>query len=241
MDRSKSGAAAIQHGPQPPYQLPPLEDAKHQYVELFGSALVMNTYLKIALLGVSLVALALVGLNVYTARKSADLKPLVIRIDEVGRAQAVQYDLLTYRPQGPAPELRYFLMQFVTKHFGRMRNIVKASYAESLLFLDAPLAEAAIADNQKHQTIESFLTGTSDEIEIQVRNVALEELGKPPFRAAVDFDKVYYAVGNRQERARETYVAQLLFVLRDQVPNALIPVNPLGLTITYVRVDQAFR
>ncbi len=34
-----------------PYQLPPIEDAKRQYVELFGSALVMNTYLKIALLG----------------------------------------------------------------------------------------------------------------------------------------------------------------------------------------------
>ena len=34
----------------PPYQLPPIEDAKRQYVELFGSALVMNTYLKIALL-----------------------------------------------------------------------------------------------------------------------------------------------------------------------------------------------
>jgi hypothetical protein len=34
--------------PVPPYQLPPIEDAKRQYVELFGSALVMNTYLKIA-------------------------------------------------------------------------------------------------------------------------------------------------------------------------------------------------
>ena len=57
----------------------------------------------------------------------------------------------------------------------------------------------------------------------------------------VDFDKVYYAAGNRQERARETHVARITFVLRDQVPNALIPVNPLGLTITYFRVDQAFR
>jgi hypothetical protein len=36
-------------------------------------------------------------------------------------------------------------------------------------------------------------------------------------------------------------VAQLTFVLRDQIPNALIPVNPLGLTITYFRVDQAFQ
>lgn len=80
-----------------------LEGAKRQFVELYGSALVMNTYLKIALVLVSLVALGLVGLNVHTASKYAEIKPLVIRIDEVGRAEAVAYDALTYRP---APELQ---------------------------------------------------------------------------------------------------------------------------------------
>ena len=46
-----------------------LESAKRQFVELYGSALVMNTYLKIALVLVSLVALGLIGLNVHTASK----------------------------------------------------------------------------------------------------------------------------------------------------------------------------
>ena len=78
--------------PVPSYQLPPLEDAKRQYVELFGSALVLNTYLKIALLCMSAVAFALVLLNVRTQNRYANVKPLVIRIDEIGRAQAVQYD-----------------------------------------------------------------------------------------------------------------------------------------------------
>ena len=220
---------------------PPLEDAKRQYVELFGSALVMNTYLKIALVCVSIVAAGLTVLNVATLRKYQHVKPLVIRIDEIGRAQAVHYDALTYKPTGQAPELKYFLIQFITKHFSRMRSTVKASHAESLFFLDSQLAEAAIADNQKHQTIETFLTGTADEIEINVRNVSLEEIRTPPYRASVDFEKIYYGVGNRQERSRETYVVQILFVLRDQIPNALVPVNPLGLTITYVRVDQAFK
>ena len=41
------------------YQLPPIEDAKRRYVELYGSALVLNTYLKIALLCVSLVAMGM--------------------------------------------------------------------------------------------------------------------------------------------------------------------------------------
>jgi type IV secretory pathway TrbF-like protein len=225
----------------PPYQLPPIEDAKRQYVELFGSALVMNTYLKIALLCVSLVAVGLLALNFRTQAKYANVKPLVIRIDEVGRAQAVQYDTLTYSPQGQAPELKYFLVQFVTKHFGRLRATVKQQYAESLYFLDAPLADATIAQDQRAHAIDAFLTGTADETEIQVRNVTLDDLKATPYKAVVEFDKAYIGYGNRQERTGETYVAQIAFVLRGQIPNAVIPVNPLGLTITYFRVDQAFR
>ena len=57
----------------------------------------------------------------------------------------------------------------------------------------------------------------------------------------MEFDKAYLGYGNRQERSHETFVAQIAFVLRGQIPNAVIPVNPLGLTITYFRVDQAFK
>ena len=32
----------------------------------------------------------------------------------------------------------------------------------------------------------------------------------------------------------------MVFVIKDQVDNARIPINPLGLTITYFREDQAF-
>ena len=224
-----------------PYEPPPIENARRQYVELFGSALVMNTYLKIALLCVSLVAVGLLVLNFLTVRKYEHLKPLVIRIDDVGRAQAVQYDTLTYRPQGQAPELKYFLAQFVAMHFARMRATVQERYAQSLYFLDSALADATIAQNQRSQPIEAFLAGTGDEVEVQVKNVTLDELKAAPYRATVDFEKVYYAPGGRQVTKRETFVAQLTFVLRDQIPNALIPVNPLGLTITYFRVDQAFQ
>jgi len=223
------------------YNPPPIEDAKRQYVELFGSALVLNTYLKIALLCVSLVALGLLALNFRTIKKYESLKPLVIRIDEIGRAQAVQYDDLTYRPQGQAPELKYFLSHFIAKHFARIRSTVKQQYAESLFFLDAGLADATIAQHQRDHAIETFLAGADDEIEVVVRNVTLDDLTAAPYKATVDFEQVSYGLGNRQERTRATFVAQLTFVLRDQIPNAMVLVNPLGLTITYFRVDQAFK
>ena len=44
----------------------------------------------------------------------------------------------------------------------------------------------------------------------------------------------------RAEDKRETFVAHVVFVLKDQVDNARIPINPLGLTIAYFREDQAF-
>src|SRR6476619_8138126 len=125
----------------PPVAVPPFKDAQRQYVGLFGSALVLNTYLKIALVCVTIVAVGLLVLNFRTLAKYEHVKPLVIRIDDVGRAQAVQYDSLTYTPKGQAPELRYFLVQFVTKHFARRRATVKEDYAESLYFLDATLAD----------------------------------------------------------------------------------------------------
>src|SRR5216683_1868032 len=84
-----------------------IDNARRQFVELYGSALVLNTYLKIALVLVSLVAVGLLALNFRTQARYASVKPLVIRIDEVGRAEAVAYDATIYKPQ--TPELRYFL------------------------------------------------------------------------------------------------------------------------------------
>jgi type IV secretory pathway TrbF-like protein len=216
-----------------------MESAKRQFVELYGSALVMNTYLKIALVLVSLVALGLVGLNVHTASRYSQVKPLVVRIDDVGRAEAVQYDASRYEPR--PPELRYFLTQFFVKHYSRIRSTLQRDYPDSLFFLDQALADATIAQNEQSRVLELFVTSPSaDEVDVQVQNVSLTELTTAPFKAAVTFQKVYYTPGTRSERNRETFVAQVDFVLRDSVPNEFVRVNPLGLQIAYFRVDQAF-
>jgi type IV secretion system protein VirB5 len=225
-----------------PTTLPPAGyeygEARRRYLEQYGSTLVMNTYLQLAVLGLSLVAVGLVVLNLHTERTFRSFKPLVIRIDDVGRATAVTYASLTYTPQ--APELKYFLVQFVTKHYSRMRATVRQQYAESLYFLDGRLTDATIEANKKAGTIERFLTGGSEEIDVRVKNVTLEDLRQPPYRATVDFDEVALSPATHGEVRRETYVAHVVFVLDDHVDNARIPINPLGLRITYFREDQAF-
>jgi enediyne biosynthesis protein E4 len=208
-------------------------DEPPRVVELYGSALVMNTYLKIALVLTSLVAAGLLALNFLTAARAAALKPVVIRIDEVGRAEAVAYDATAYKPQ--APELRYFLTRFVVLHFSRLRATIQRDYPDSLFFLDSRLADATIAHNEQSRVIETFLTNPSgDETDIDVKNVTFTELTKPSYKASVDFEQRFFAPGTRQERKRETDVAQLDF-LREAVPNAFIRVNPLGRDPDHVR------
>ena len=216
-----------------------LDGAKRQFVELYGSALVMNTYLKIAVVLLALVALGLVALNLRTVATYANVKPLVVRIDDVGRAEAVQYDATAYQPQ--APELRYFLTQFVVKHFSRIRSTVQREYPDSLFFLEPALADATIAQNDQSHALEAFLTNPAEnEVDIAVQNVSLTEIRNPPYKAAVTFQKLLYTSGTRSERGHQTYVAQIDFVIRAHVPNEFVRVNPLGLQVTYFRVDQAF-
>src|SRR5262249_31543292 len=160
-----------------------------------------------------------------------NIKPLVIRINDLGRAEAVSYSDLEYHPQ--EAEIKYFLIQFVEQHYGRMRATLKENYGRSLYFLDGRLADALIEANRKRTTLAGFPAGQSEEIEIHVKNVSIEHLRSPPYRATVDFEKVYSSPTNHMETRREKYVANFVFIVKDRVPNAMVPVNPLGLTITY--------
>lgn len=216
-----------------------LRAARRQFIELYGTPLVAANYLRIALLCLSLVTLGLIVLNVKTLQAFHSFKPLVIRVNDVGRAEAVTYNSLVYQPHDA--EVRYFLMEFVTKHYSRRRATVRENFARSLYFLDGRLADATIEANKKSKELENFLTGGGPEIDVVVNNVSIEDLRTPPYKASVDFERVYSSYGDATELKREKYTAHFVFVVKDRVSNVMIPVNPLGLTITYFREDQAFQ
>src|SRR5258708_10994002 len=78
---------------------PTFNEAKQLYLEQYASAIVTGGYLKIAVAVLSLVVLGLVLVNVKIVRTLEGFKPMVIRIDEIGRAQAVAYENLVYKPE----------------------------------------------------------------------------------------------------------------------------------------------
>ncbi len=75
---------------------PEFNETKQLYLEKYGDAVVTSHYLRIAVALLCLTALGLVVLNLRTIRTFQNFRPLVIRIDELGRAQAVDYKSLEY-------------------------------------------------------------------------------------------------------------------------------------------------
>ena len=216
------------------------QDAKRLYLEQYGDPMVTNTYLKIALTLVSLIAVGLLVLDWKTIRTFENFRPLVIRIDDLGRAEAINYHNLEYKPQDA--EAKYFLSQFCALYYRRNRYTIQNDFSKALYFLDGKLADGILDAYRKNDIIKKFLMNTSaPEIDVEVKKVALEDMQTPPFKARVDFDMIYYSAADHTETKRDLYTANFVFVFKSKVPNELIPINPLGLAITYFREDQAFK
>jgi type IV secretion system protein VirB5 len=168
------------------------------------------------------------------------LKPLVIRIDELGRAQAVSYDTFAYKPEDK--EAKYFLTQFCQLYYRRNRYTINDDFTKALYFLDGKLATDIIADYKKNRVLENFLDNPSaPEVDIDVQQVALEPMDKPPYKASVDLYMIQYSPADHSVLKKTLCTASFVFMFRNNVPSQLIPINPLGLTITSFREDEAFK
>lgn len=212
--------------------------ARRKYLEFYGAVLVMNSYLKIAVLALCLsnISLALLANQIY--RHFQNLPSVVTRIGPDGRTEVVKDGVSEYHPQDV--EIKYFLVQFVQQFYGRMHATIRNDYPRAMYFLEPGLANGIMAANKKSKFVETFLQSGQDDVDIHVTNVAIEDLQKAPYRAVVEFERVYTTTTDHRETHRDRCTVHVFFVVRQPVANALVPFNPLGFTITYFRLDQAF-
>ncbi|HEY0163731.1 MAG TPA: VirB8/TrbF family protein [Edaphobacter sp.] len=214
-------------------------DAGHRFLELYAEPVVTNTYLKIALLVLSIVTLASLAL-LYRAQTAAlQLKPLVIPVYDIGRAEAVRYDDFSKIPIERVS--KYYLARWTELYYGRNHATLQRDFTESLNFFSNDLQGATLLRVTKAKTLETFLLDPSaSNIDIEIKAVVLEDVRQAPYRAHIEFEKVFRSPGDQEEQRRERWTANVVYGFRDEVPNKMLLTNPLGLVIGYVHEDQAF-
>jgi type IV secretory pathway TrbF-like protein len=218
---------------------PEITRAAQRYLEQYGDPLVMNTYLKVAVLALSAVAVALTGLVFKDDQALASTKPLIIRIDNVGRAEAIDYRDFQYRPQ--EAENKYYLGRWADLYFSRNRFTLVRDQTASLYFMNSDVQRDVIEQERKAQTIPTYLKDSGlPYVTVVVKNVILDDLKMSPYSARIEFERIYTNPQDMHELKREQLTASVTYVFHDSVHNQQLAVNPLGLTIIRFRVDQAF-
>lgn len=218
---------------------PEITRAAERYLEQYGDPLVVNTYLKVTILVLAVVCLMLGALTYKSQRTLADAHPLIIRINDVGRAEAIDYRNFQYRPQ--EAENKYYLTRWAELYFSRNRFTIERDQTNALYFLNGDVQRAVIDEERKNNTIADYSKDSSlPFVDVEVKNVILDDLRQSPYSARIEFEKVFTKPSDHSELKREQWTASVTYVFLETVRNNELAVNPLGLTIVLFRADQAF-
>ena len=163
--------------------------------------------------------------------------PLVVRVDAVGRAEVVAYEMERATAEQSDPVIPYFLTTFVGDHFSRRHGLGAERWQLSHHFLTQELS--AEAYNRDRDELTTFVASVGEATEHYVENIVVRIIPQPepPFRAEVLFDRVERYFDSELNRVAHTMSVQ--FVFADEIPLESMLINPLGLVITYLQTGQA--
>jgi len=213
--------------------------AGDQYLEGNADPLVMNTYLRITILVLAVVCLVLAALVWRSQKALAEVHPLIVRINDVGRADVIDYRNFQYKPQ--EAENKYYLTRWAELYFSRNRFTIERDQTNALYFLNGDVQRSVIDQERKDNVIANYRSDSSlPFVDVEVKNVVLDDLRQSPYSARIEFEKVYTNPADQSELKRERWTASVTYVFRETVKNNELAVNPLGLTIVRFRADQAF-
>src|SRR6201995_600668 len=190
----------------------------------------------------TILLLGSMGLNFSLAHR-----PVVnryIRIDEMGRAQAIQYSDLNYSPR--EGEVRTYLTDWVNYRFTVNREVIAKKYPLNYYFLSQPLASQLMASDNQNHLVSQVTAGQVESGDVQVRNVTITSMSEEMVQGArvargtalLTLDKLYSEQTSHQPRT-EHWLLSVTYYLnpkQDSEQAKIYPqyefINPLGLTTT---------
>ena len=205
-----------------------------EFSDLWGELIHSGRWYRSLTVFLAVVVLVLLVVVMVQASRPAPM-PLVVRVDEVGRAEVVDYKVERSSLDQNDPVVGYFLNSFVRDHFERRHALRAERWQRSLAFMTVALQQRVYDEAVEELTV---FVSSPDAPEFLVENVVVRVVPQPepPFRAEVIFDRVEQF--GPTEIARERMTLSLQFVFADSVPAAALLVNPLGLVITFMDVQR---
>ncbi len=181
-------------------------------------------------------------LNLSLARR-----PLVnryIRIDEMGRAQAIQYSDLNYSPR--EGEIRTYLTDWANYRYTISRDTIAKKYPLNYYFLSGNLASQLMTDDNQNHLVSQVVGGQIEQNDVEVKNVTITSMSQETVQGAVmargtallALDKLYSPSHSREPRTEHWMLSITYYLNPKQVSDQakIYPqyefINPLGLTIT---------
>ena len=200
------------------------------YVHVWGEYIQSARHYRAISLGLFITLIAVV-IALYTLAARPEPLPIVVRVDEVGRAQVVDYDAGRATADPDDPVVPYFLTQFVYDHYSRRRAVGTQEWQRSLFFLRQDVARQAV--NRDSQDFIRFVNDDSVPERI-VENVQLRLIPQPepPYVAELLFDLVDQVYG--VEVGRVAMVVSVRFVFAESITPETVVVNPMGIVIIYL-------
>lgn len=181
-------------------------------------------------------------LNLALARR-----PLVnryIRIDEMGRAQAIQYSDLNYSPR--EGEIRTYITDWANYRYTISRDTIAKKYALNYYFLSSSLASQLMTEDNQNHLVSQVVGGQIEQSDVEVKNITITSMSQETVQGAVmargtallALDRLYSPNHSREPRTEHWMLSVTYYLNPKQVSDEakIYPqyefINPLGLTIT---------
>ena len=120
-----------------------------------------------------------------------------MRIDAIGKAEAIRYDDLNYKPQ--EKEIKYFLTEFCRLYYSRNKLTIRDDFRRALLFMDIQLADSTLSGWTRNKIIDNFLSSSAPDQEVKVNRIDIEDLRSAPYKATVEYELIYKSPLDRSE------------------------------------------
>jgi len=167
-----------------------------------------------------------------------------IRIDEMGRAQAIQYSDLNYSPR--EGEVRTYLTDWANYRYTVNRDVIAKKYPLNYYFLSQSLASRLMADDNANHLVSQVTAGQIESSDVQVQNVTITSMSEEVVQGAriargtalMTVDRFYSPQNSREPRTEHWMLSITYYLNPKQVSDQarVYPqyefINPLGLTIT---------